>query len=135
MNFLNVFNHIVEHGGATYNMTTGELNPDSGYMVAQREFEQVFDFYRNSNVFSEQIKSYLTKKVVDQLICRSDIYLGFWLKDDKIYFDVVRRMTDRNEAILEGRRNKQIAIYDANEKKDIEVHLGRSVSNDSDLDF
>jgi hypothetical protein len=135
MNFLNVFNHIVEHGGATYNMITGELNPNSGYMVGQKEFERIFDFCRNPNIFSEQVKSYLTKKVIDQLICRSDIYLGFWVKDDKIYFDIIWRMTDRNEAILEGRRNKQIAIYDANEKKDIEVHLGRSVSNDSDLDF
>lgn len=135
MNFLNVYNQIVENGGATYNMTTGELNPDSGYMVAQMEFEQVFDFYRNPNVFSEQVKSYLTKKILDQLICRSDIYLGFWLKDGKIYFDVVRKIADRDEAIREGRANKQIAIYDANNKVDIEVHLGKCVANDSDLDF
>jgi hypothetical protein len=135
MNFWNVYHAIVKNGGATYNMTTGELNPNSGYMVAQREFERVFEFYPNLNLFSLQVKSYLNKNVLDQLICRSDIYLGFWLKGGKIYFDVVRRMTDPNEAILERRRNQQIAIYDANEKKDIEVHLGRTISNDSDLDF
>ena len=135
MNFLNVFNSIVENGGATYNMRTRELNPDSGYMVAQKGFEKVFDFYPNPNVFSEQIQSYLTKDILNQIHDRTDIYLGFWLKDDKIYFDIVDRIMDRSTAIIEGRRNGQFAIYDANEKKDIEVHLGKKVSDDSDLNF
>ena len=135
MNFLNVYNCIVENGGATYNIVTGELNPTSGYMVAQKGFEKVFDFYPNYNVFSEQVRSYLIKEILDQIICRSDIYLGFWLKDGKIYFDIVDRIMDRDTAIREGRRNQQLSIYDANEKKDIEVHLGRSVANDPDLVF
>jgi hypothetical protein len=135
MNFLNVFNSVVENGGATYNIRTRELNPDSGYMVARKEFEKVFHFCQNPNVFSEQIQSYLTKDILAQIYDRTDIYLGFWLKDGKIYFDLVDRIMDRNTAIQEGRRNGQFAIYDANEKKDIEVHFGKKVSDDSDLNF
>jgi len=135
MNFLNVFNSIIENGGATYNINTSELNPGSGYMVAQKGFEKIFDFYRNPNVFSEQVQSYLTKDIWEQIYNRPDIYLGFWLKDGKIYFDIVNRITDRTTAILEGRKNEQLAIYDANEKKEIEIHLGNKVSNDSDLNF
>ena len=42
MNLLNVFNRIVENGGATYNLSTGEFNPNSGYGVALKGFERAF---------------------------------------------------------------------------------------------
>ena len=132
MNLLNVFNRIVENGGATYNLYTGELNPDNGYMVAQKGFEKVFAFDSNPNAFSEQIKSYLTKDIMDQISNRIDLYLGFWLHEGKIYFDIVERIDSLETALTEGKRNGQKAIYDAANKK--EIFLTVEVSADPDFE-
>jgi len=136
MNLLSVYNSIVKTGGATYNLYTGEFNPDSGYGVAQKGFEHVFDFYQNPNIFSEQVRSYLKHGILDQIYNRSDIYLGFWLNEGKIYFDIVERIPYLETAIAEGKRNEQKAIRDFANNVDIWLDKPTTkVSNDPDLEF
>jgi hypothetical protein len=130
-NFLAVLNSIKESGGATYHMQTGELNPNSGYIVALHGFEKTFEFHPNPNIFQEQVLSYLTKDILDQIYDRADIYLGFWLHEGKIYFDIVEKIDNLNTAIFEGRRNKQKAIRDCANKKDI--FLSAEISADPDI--
>ena len=136
-NLIHVFNEVIEKGGATYDLMSGKLNTDSGYMVALPGYETIIqlgstltlDKFRNYVIF------YLGDKELCVLLGEEETYLGFWLHDGKLYIDIAKRLLDRNEAILLGRANGQHSIYDLNEKKDIEVHLGKKVSNDPDLNF
>jgi hypothetical protein len=132
MNLLNVFNSIIDTGGATYNMRTRELNPDSGYIVAQKGFEKVFDFDGKLNTFQDQIQLYLTAEIWEQIYNRVDLYIGFWVNEEKIYFDIVERIPDIETAMREGRRNEQKAIWNATSKK--EIFLSVQVSNDRDIE-
>jgi hypothetical protein len=106
--------------------------PSSGYIVAQKGFEKAFDFYPNLNVFQEQVLSYLHKDILSQISNRTDVYLGFWLNESKIYFDIVERIHDRETAIKEGIRNGQKSIWDASNQK--EIFLVTRVSNDPDIE-
>lgn len=134
MNLWNVYNSIVKTDGATYNFATGEINPDSGYGVAQKGFEKVFEFYPSLNFFSILLKSYMTSEIWEQINNRTDIYLGVWLHKSKLYFDIVEVIPYLETAIREGRRNEQKAIRDFAGNKDIFLEIPQ-VSNDPDLKF
>jgi hypothetical protein len=136
MNLLTVFNSIMATRGATYNVNTSELNPSTGYMVAQKGFEKVveLDGELGLNQFQYEVRNYWTKDVWDQLYNRTDIYMGFWVNQGKLYIDLVERIENRETAIAEGLRNNQIAIWDAFLQKNIHLqptsyYSDKSVNN------
>lgn len=133
MNLINVFNSIQENGGATYNMNTSELNPSTGYIVALVGFEKVIEKIPQTFAnFQDVLLPYLDRKVWDAIGGREDIYLGFWINDGKLYLDLVERIEDRFDAIKEGWKRGQIAIWDAKTKEEITVRT--KVSNDPDIE-
>lgn len=132
MNFINVFNAIQKNGGATYNINTSELNPTDGFIVSLVGFEKITKVPVDFKEFQEILLSYLTKTVLDQIGGRDDIYLGFWVEDNKLYIDLSEKIEDRDEAILQGYKRGQLAIYNANIKQ--VLTLQKLVSNDPDIE-
>ena len=39
-NLINFKNSIINNGGATYNLLTGEFNPERGFMVSIRDHDE-----------------------------------------------------------------------------------------------
>lgn len=52
---------------------------------------------------------------------KSDWALGVWRDGDKVYFDVVNVVADRDEALAMGRAHNQLAIYDLAKGEEIRL--------------
>jgi hypothetical protein len=135
MNLINVFNSIQETGGATYNITTSELNPKTGFIVALLGFEKTFDIPATLNEFQNVIQSYLQREIWDEIAGKDDTYLGFWIDGDKLYIDLSERIENGALAILTGVNRNQKAIWDAVLQKSIWIeNFGKKVSDDPDIE-
>ena len=58
MNLSNLVHELALTGGFSYNITTGESNPNTGYMVSLRNCEQQFYFDDFDN---KDLKNYVAK--------------------------------------------------------------------------
>jgi len=104
---------IIENGGATYNLAMGDT-AHSGYMVSKKGFEMKF----------------LPETDVKQAVIRFmeahgfelyevENFIGAWIDNGVLYMDISNNFEKRSEAIREGYRNEQIAIYDVVAKESI----------------
>ena len=70
----------------------------TGYVVATLETQNSFGIEGLKKVIAFAFKN--------------DTCIGGWKEEDLFYFDASKVFTDKEEAIKEGLKNKQIAIYD-----------------------
>lgn len=125
MNFIAVFDSIKQNNGASYNLYTRRLNPDTGYMVAIPGFECIIDIPEDLNKFQDAVTSYcINREMWDKITSNPDnIFLGFWLHDDKLYIDLTENIPDKDYAIVAAIERNQIAIYDCYERHDIRIRI------------
>lgn len=119
MNILNFIQSTKKNRGASYNIETGEFNPESGYMVSISNHEYVISSgvrFKDAALAAE-IKDYALKNA--DLLMNGDIFLGSWVQGADIYLDCSRRFLDKREALEFGMLNNQLAIYDAENKVSI----------------
>ena len=109
INLAKILEEIFLEGGVSYNISTGEANPKSGFMVSILGFEKQFDM---DKVNDKNIKDYVSENA-DQL-WGSNRYLGAWLdKDtDKVVLDISVNISDVTNACYTGIINKQKCVYD-----------------------
>lgn len=108
----NIYDIARINGGITYNVLTGEMNPKEGYMVSIEGHEQTTPILTPNGIIG-----YIGEKAN---VFSEEVYLGLW-KADVWYFDVSILVRDRESAIRIAKQNNQKAIYDLNNKQDIEV--------------
>lgn len=113
-NLIEFRKQLINQGGATYSLNTGELNPEDGYFVAieGREFKVPF---ADSNVIAEFCKANI------DLLLLPNHFLGGWYFELNFYLDVSQKVEIKSEAIKLGRERNQIAIWDANNDKEIKI--------------
>ena len=121
MNFISVWNSIVSSNGASYNLSTGELNPETGYMVAQENPSASFPMPKSLNEFQDVIQTYLTSTTLNELVNSPTLYLGFWVNYGRLIIDLSENIQDRAQAFGLGVDRSQLAIYDCANKKDIDL--------------
>lgn len=116
MNLQNFYNELVNNNGASYNITTGILNPNSGYFVSlpNRELQ-----INRNNFNDEVLREFLTKNA--GLLCRENNFVGGWIENDIVYLDVSEQIADKRTALNLGVQRNQLAIYDANNGKVINL--------------
>lgn len=119
-NLINFKNSIIGTGGATYNLLTGEFNPDRGFMVSIKGHEDVSKF--NVNNLQYTIARYIRIKA-DLILSgeNQELFLGAWVDGEDLYLDVSIHIESRAEAIRVAISNEQIAYYDCNLGESIEV--------------
>lgn len=135
---MNVFNYLREvdgqgnhlNYGASYNINTGEFNPNEGYFVSLVGFEKVYGMPENNNRWQDVILNFLQKNVWDVIGCSEDVFLGFWVHENRLYIDLSEKIMDQNEAIRQGYARNQISIYNANDGTYIYMN---KISSDPDL--
>jgi hypothetical protein len=136
-NLIEVYNYLGQtdsegnfvHSGASYNIFTGDFNPDSGYMVALDGYERTVGFPSTLNSFQEIMIDYLQGRVL-KVMGDADIYLGFWFNEGVLCIDISERIEDEPTAIKVGLARNQKAIWDANNQREIFL---KKVSNDPDI--
>jgi len=116
----NIQGFIIEakaNGGGSYNLNTGNTNPNKGYMVSIEGCEEIHKEFPTD----EKIREYVLTH--SELLAMDDKYLGIWYNDKKQqwYLDVSINISNRGKARLFGSINKQIAIWDCANGKEIKL--------------
>ena len=109
MNLQNFYNELVNNNGASYNITTGILNPNSGFFVSLPNREQQInreDF--NTSILADFINNN------SDLLSNENNFVGGWIENDIVYLDVSEQIADKRTALNLGVQRNQLAIYDAN---------------------
>lgn len=116
----NIQNFISEakvNGGGSYSLNTGNTNPNKGYMVSIEGCEEIHKDFPTDESIREYILTHSEQLAMD------DKYFGIWYneKKEQWYLDVSINMDDYEKARLFGSINKQIAIWDCANGKEIKL--------------
>lgn len=103
----------IANGGLTINKELKEVLKNDGYFVSMLGYEKTFTI-NQTNELIENIKLYQKNLLHNE-------FIGLWLENNVIYLDVSKHYEKKQTAILAGIKNKQRAIYDCKNKKDIEL--------------
>ena len=114
MNKKELKKYLLEHEGATLSADTLEPSQEKkGYMVSlygtekkEKELEKVIDIIEKR---AEELKKGNNK----------EFFVGVWYYDGAWYVDTSRNIKDLKHAIYYGESQKQLAIYDLKNNKDI----------------
>lgn len=102
-----VVEDLMRKGG--FSVTTHGSVPRSGWMVSIPGHEKVLGSM--SQVTPTAIEKYMdaNRSALDP----EERYLGGWVDttDDKVYLDVSEHFASRAQAVAEGKRNKQLAVF------------------------
>lgn len=110
MNLQQFFNDTLTNGGASFNLLTGEYNPNNGYMLAIKGHELQVPIEKfNQKVLADYIKS-----KSDILISgiTNDKFIGSWVNDGIVYLDCSIKYLSATQAIQTGIENGELAIWD-----------------------
>jgi hypothetical protein len=116
MNLSNLKQELLQNNGFSYNINTGEFNPNYGYFVSIRGFEEAFNL---SDFDDADIKRYLA--IHSEQLADHGKWLGGWVEDGKVYLDVSLKTEFLERAIYLGILNDQKAVYDAYKSKVINI--------------
>lgn len=114
MNLYKIIEQAIQNGGISYSINNGDCNPSSGYMVSVLGCETKVDLI-NLDLVVRFIKHNI------DLLSDSKSYLGIWLNDGVWYLDVSCNYETLGSAIIEGTKNKQLAIWDCENATEIKL--------------
>lgn len=127
MNILHAIASLKENGGFSYNVSTGELNPTKGFMVAvSKEGEQTFPFVSEYPVeaLAGTVAIYV-KENADKLL-GGNRFVGGWIENNTLYLDVSQKVRTAFEASRLCKKRQQKAYYDCRGQREVYV-IGRTV--------
>lgn len=120
MNFKKVFEHIKGTGGASYGLFSGIINPEAGYMVACVA-ERIYDAPVSYYDFKAAVGDYLANVPFPDSYDLDEVYLGFWINEGRLVIDFAEVILSKDDAIAEGKKRNQLAIFDNELKQDIRL--------------
>lgn len=139
MKLINVFDYLSKtdeqgdyvNDGASYNLNTGEFNPNEGYFVSLVGYEEEVDIPTNPNKWQDAVLSWASRtRAFSAIGVEMNVFFDFWLHDGKLYLNLSEKIMNRDEAVRQGYARNQISIYNANDGTYIYMS---KVSSDPDL--
>jgi len=100
------------NGGCSYNINTGEINPNSGYFVSIAGAEKVV-----TSLTEETVKQYIEDNI--DLLITDRVYLGGWFNEGLVYLDCSQQIEELKTAVRKGIERGQLAIFNAETKESI----------------
>ena len=118
MNLSSFLSTVLADGGASYNITTGDTTPNTGYMVSIDGYEER---HVRTNIFNSVLRDYIVR--YNEILSDGETFLGGWLDNqaDEVCLDVSMHIPDLQEAINFGKAGNQVAIYDCRNKTEIRL--------------
>lgn len=104
-------NEIIKNGGATLDKNYQNIKEKNGYMVSIMGMEKTFPLNQLEEL-KDNIEEY-------QKILKNNEYIGLWVENELIYLDISKHYKDLKQAKKMGIYNKQLAIYDIANNKNI----------------
>lgn len=103
--------------GATLTLSYGKAKHKDGYYVSLQGTELI----RNGDITVDEIIYYRDRIVNNQPFKLKNIYIGLWYNEiqNTWHVDVSVHVKDKALAVMLGKSNEQIAIYDIQNKKSI----------------
>ena len=125
-NLNNFIHSILKDGGATFHLPTGRMTFKEGYFVGSADGEMITNLgnqrYKEEVIehkIIDAVKEFISEKGFE--LMDADNYLGGWIDEGKLYLDITNLFTDKKEALSNGYKNKQIAIFD--NKRGLSIYL------------
>ena len=81
MNILELHKLILSEGGCSYNPFTGEINPESGFMVALPDNERIVAV---SEFSPKDVSAHVAKVLYE---ADPSLFFGAWLDNGQVYLD------------------------------------------------
>jgi hypothetical protein len=130
-----ILKSFLDGDGYNYNAEGKKVEFNSGYMVSVEGKEYkgasqkiIFDVVAKIEAEKHIIKllDYLeyVKKLVDDGIYKN-LVIGFWKNEKNIFIDLSLNVKTKADALLLAKRNKQIAIYDIKNQKEIYLNKNK----------
>ena len=113
-NIKNFIQSVTTNGGASLNINNGEFNPNKGYFVSIAEAENKINDFSG-----DDLKNYILENA--ELLNLENVFLGGWMHKGEIYLDCSQQIADKRTAIIKGMQRGQLAIYDAENGKEISL--------------
>jgi hypothetical protein len=109
-----IIKDALTNDGISYSLYDNTFNPNDGYMASLQNCESISDTL-DIDTLVDHITQYAEK------LKNKNMYLGIWLYEGKWYLDVSLKFDKLNDAIVFGKANKQIAIFDNKSKQSITI--------------
>ena len=110
----NVYTETLANQGYSTDLTGKK--PTSGYMVSVPNHEKVVPL---DNFNANAIQKYISSNRAD--LEELEAFLGTWVNEGKVYFDVSVNIGDLQEALELGKKYKQLAIFDLSNFSEIKI--------------
>jgi hypothetical protein len=100
-------NAETNHIGFSYNINTGDHNPDQGFMVSIKGYEETAPSGCDLIAFG---RSYFLRHA--EQLADPNYYMGCWVNAGRFIFDISENVQTKEVAIQLGSMNNQEAIWD-----------------------
>lgn len=122
-NLINFVNSIIQNGGASYNLITGEFNPDNGYMVSAKGYESKSNYNGGFKNIQYDVASYIKENahILMAGVVDTNVFIGGWVEEGELYLDISSKIDTEDEARNLALRNEQKAIFDNKSKQTIYI--------------
>jgi hypothetical protein len=100
-------NAETNHIGFSYNINTGDHNPDQGYMVSIKGYEETAPSGCDLIAFG---RSYFLRHA--EQLADPNYYMGCWVNAGRFVFDISENVQTKEVAIVLGKHHDQEAIWD-----------------------
>ena len=100
-------NAETNHIGFSYNINTGDHNPDHGFMVSIKGYEETAPSGCDLIAFG---RSYFLRHA--EQLADPNYYMGCWVNAGRFIFDISENVQTKEVAIQLGSMNNQEAIWD-----------------------
>ena len=100
-------NAETNHIGFSYNINTGDHNPDQGFMVSIKGYEETAPSGCDLIAFG---RSYFLRHA--EQLADPNYYMGCWVNAGRFIFDISENVQTKEVALVLGRYHDQEAIWD-----------------------
>ena len=123
-------NAETNHIGFSYNINTGDHNPDQGFMVSIKGYEETAPSGCDLIAFG---RSYFLRHA--EQLADPNYYMGCWVNAGRFVFDISENIQTKEIAIELGNMNNQQIIWDCASGSEYRLMREGDVTDYKDEDF
>lgn len=123
-NLRNFVDSIIQNGGASYNLVTGEFNPEEGYMVSIKDKEFKREYNGSHKSIQYDVASYIKEHahILISGVVDSEAFIGAWVDNGELYLDISVKVEHSRDAYKLAVENNQKAYFNNKTKESVYIN-------------